>query len=92
MQGIKDLIGPKATEYLGLFVYTLLLPFLIYLVPHTLSLSLSETELHSKGLDIPRILMKITVPNVVFTALFISALNISHQIKDLRLMESNDHV
>ena len=90
MHRIEDLIGPKAIKYLGLFVDTLILPFLIYLVPHTLSLS--ETELHSKGLDIPRIFVKITVPNVVFKALFISASNISHQIKDLRLRESNDHV
>jgi len=92
MHRIEDLIGPKATKCLGLFVDTLILPFLIYLVPHTLSLSLSETELHSKGFDIPRIFVKITVPIVVFTALFVSASNISHQIKDLRLRESNDHV
>ncbi len=49
MHRIEDLIGPKATKYLGLFVDALILLFLIYLVPHTLSLSLSQTELLSRG-------------------------------------------
>jgi len=63
MHLIEDLIGPKATKYLGLFVDALILLFLIYLVPHTLSLSLSETELHSRGLGIPRIYVTIPAPS-----------------------------
>ena len=91
MHHIEDLIGPKATKYLGLFVDTLILPFLIYLVPHTRSLSLSQTELLSKGLGISRIYVTISFPIAVFMALLVSVSNISHQIKDLRLRESNDH-
>ena len=86
-----NLIGPKATEYLSLFVDALILLFLIYLVPHTRSLSLHQTELLSRELGIPRIYVTIPVAIAVFMALLVSVSNISHQIKDLRLRDSNDH-
>lgn len=91
MHRIENLIGPKATKYLGLFVDVLILLFLIYLVPHALSFSLSQTELLSRGLGIPRIYVTIPGPIAVFMALLVSVSNISRQIKDLRLRESNDH-
>ena len=91
MHRIEDLIGPKAREYLGLFVNALILLFLIYLVPHTLSISLSQTELLFRGLGIPRIYVTIPVPIALFMALLVSVSNIRHQIKDLRLRKSNDH-
>ena len=91
MGRIEDLIGSKVTEYFGFFVDALILVFLIYLVPHARSLSLSQTELLSKGLGISRIYVTISFPIAVFMALLVSVSNISHQIKDLRLRESNDH-
>jgi len=91
MHRFEDLICPKATKYLGLFVDALILLFLIYLVPYTRSLNLNQTELLSKGLGIPRIYVTIPVPVAVFMALLVSVSHISHQIKDLRLRESNDH-
>ena len=91
MHRFEDLIGPKATKYCGLFVNALILLFLIYLVPHTLSISLSQTELLFRGLGIPRIYVTIPVPIALFMALLVSVSNIRHQIKDLRLRKSNDH-
>ena len=85
MHLIEDLIDPKAIKYLGLFVDALVLLFLIYLIPHALSLSLSQTELLSRGLGIPRIYVTIPVPIAAFMALSVNVSNISHQIKDLRL-------
>ena len=91
MHLIEGLIGPKAEKYLGLVIDVFILVFLIYLLPHALKLSLSQTELLSRGLGIPRIYVTIPVPIAVFIALLVSVSNISNQIKDLRLRESNDH-
>ncbi len=85
MNLIEEAIGPKGIQYLGLFVDALILLFLIYLIPHSLSLSLSQTELLSRGLGIPRIYVTIPVPIAAFMALLVSVSNISHQIKDLCL-------
>ena len=85
MHLIEGLIGPKATKYLGLFVDAFILFFLVYLIPYGLSLSLSQTELLSRGLGIPRIYITIPVPITALMALLISVSNISHRIKDLRL-------
>ena len=85
MHLIEGLIGPKAEKYLGLFVDALVLLFLIYLIPHALRLSISQTELLSRGLGIPRIYVTIPVPIAAFMALLVSVSNISHQIKDLHI-------
>ena len=85
MHLIEDLIGPKATKYLSLFVDALILIFIIYLFPHALSLSLSQTELLSRGLGIPRIYVTLPVAIAAFLTLLVCASNIIHQIQDLHL-------
>lgn len=85
MHLIEDLIGPKATKYLSLFVDALILIFIIYLFPHSLSLSLSQTELLSRGLGIPRIYVTLPVAIAAFLTLLVCASNIIHQIQDLHL-------
>ena len=45
MHRIEYLIAPKAKEYFGLYADALILLFLIYLAPHTRSLSLNKTRL-----------------------------------------------
>ena len=84
MHLIEDLIGPKATKYLGLFVDASILLFLIYLVPHALSLSLSQTELLSRGLGMPHIYVTIPVPIAAFVTLLLYVSNTIHQIQDLQ--------
>jgi TRAP-type C4-dicarboxylate transport system permease small subunit len=83
MHLIEDLIGPKATKYLSLFVDVLILIFIMYLFPHALSLSLSQTELLSRGLGIPRIYVTLPVAIAAFLALLVCVSNIIHQIQDL---------
>ena len=83
MHLIEDLIGPKATKYLSLFVDALVFIFIIYLFPHSLNLSLSQTELLSRGLGIPRIYVTLPVPIAAFLALMVSVSNITHQIQNL---------
>ncbi len=85
MNLIEEAIGPNMTKHLGLIVDGFVLVFLIYLFPHAMSLSLSQTQLLSRGLGIPRIYVTIPVPIAAFMALLVSVSNISHQIKDLRL-------
>jgi TRAP-type C4-dicarboxylate transport system permease small subunit len=86
MHLIEDLIGPKATKYLSLFVDALILIFIMYLLPHALSLSLSQTELLSRGLGVPRIYVTLPVAIAAFLALLVSVSNIIHQIRDLHFV------
>lgn len=91
MHLIEDLIGPKAKKYLGLVVDVFILVFMIYLLPHALSLSLSQTELLSRGLGIPRIFVTAPVSIAAFMTLLVCMSNITHQVHDLRLRQTSDH-
>ena len=91
MHLIEDLIGPKAKKYLGLVVDVSILVFMIYLLPHALSLSLSQTELLSRGLGIPRIFVTAPVSIAAFMTLLVCMSNITHQVHDLRLRQTSDH-
>ena len=91
MHLIEDLIGPKAEKLLGLGVDILILVFLAYLLPHALNLSLSQTELLSRGLGIPRIFVTAPVSIAAFMTLLVCMSNIAHQVHDLRLRQTSDH-
>jgi len=86
MHLIEDLIGPKATKYLSFFVDALILIFIMYLFPHALSLSLSQTELLSRGLGIPRIYVTLPVAIAALLTLLVCLSNIIHQIQDLHFV------
>jgi TRAP-type C4-dicarboxylate transport system permease small subunit len=83
MHLIEDVISRKAGTYLGLLVDIGILAFLVYLLPISTSLSLSQTELLSRGLGIPRVYVTIPVPLGILLALPVCISSIWHQIEDL---------
>jgi len=83
MNLIEEVIGPNMTKDLGLIVDGFVLVFLIYLFPHAMSLSLSQTQLLSRGLGIARIYVTLPVSIAVFLTLMVCVSNIIHQTQDL---------
>jgi TRAP-type C4-dicarboxylate transport system permease small subunit len=88
MHLIEEVLGPKGTEYLSLFVEAAVTAFLVYLLPHALKLSLSQTQLLSRGLGIPRIYVTLPVCIAAFLTLLICLANLIHQIQTLCSRES----
>jgi TRAP-type C4-dicarboxylate transport system permease small subunit len=84
MHLIEEVLGPKATRYSSLFVEAAVITFLLYLLPHAVKLSLSQTRLLSRGLGIPRIYVTLPVCIAAFLTLIVCLVNISHQIQALR--------
>lgn len=80
MHLVEEVLGPKGSEYLSLFVEIAVTAFLLYLLPHALRLSLSQTELLSRGLGIPRIYVTLPVCIAAFLTLVVCLSNIFHQI------------
>jgi TRAP-type C4-dicarboxylate transport system permease small subunit len=83
MHLIEGALGAKRSEYLSLFVELAVTAFLLYLLPHALKLSLSQTELLSRGLGIPRIYVTLPVPFAAFLTLLVCLSNILHQVQRL---------
>ena len=81
MHLIEEVLGPKGSKYLSLFVEMAVMAFLVYLLPHALKLSLSQTHLLSRGLGIPRIYVTLPVCIAAFFTLLVCLSNIFHQIQ-----------
>jgi TRAP-type C4-dicarboxylate transport system permease small subunit len=88
MHLIEEVLGPKGTKYLSLFVEVAVTAFLLYLLPHALKLSLSQTQLLSRGLGIPRIYVTLPACIAAFLTLLVCLANMMHQIQALCSRES----
>lgn len=84
MHLIEEVLGPKGTKYLSVFVEVAVTAFLLYLLPYALKLSLSQTRLLSRGLGIPRIYVTLPVCIAAFLTLLVCLVNIWRQIQALR--------
>jgi len=84
MHLIEEITGDRARVYIALAVETLVIAFLVYLVPLACSLSLSQIEMLSRGLGIPRVY--ITLPVAIGTGLClpIGLSNFIHHLQNLR--------
>jgi TRAP-type C4-dicarboxylate transport system permease small subunit len=84
MHLIEEVLGTKGSEYLALFVEMAVTAFLVYLLPHAVKLSFSQTQLLSRGLGLPRIYVTLPVCIAAFLTLLVCLSNLFHQIHLLR--------
>ncbi len=84
MHLIEEIIPKGATKYLNLIVDVIILTFLVYLLPLSISLSAGQIDILSRGLGIPRIYITLPVPIGIAITLLVSVSNIIHQIPNLR--------
>jgi TRAP-type C4-dicarboxylate transport system permease small subunit len=84
MHLIEGIISKGAARYLNLIVDVIILAFLVYLLPLSVSLCAGQIDMLSRGLGIPRIYITLPVPIGVTITLLVSVSNIIHQIPNLR--------
>lgn len=84
MHLIEEISGRRARVYIALAVETLVIAFLVYLVPLAFSLSLSQIEMLSRGLGIPRVYITLPVAIGAGLSLPIGLSNFIHHLQDLR--------
>jgi len=84
MHLIEEISGKRAAKYLNLIVDIIILAFLVYLLPLSISLSAGQIDMLSRGLGIPRIYVTLPVPIGIAITLLVSVSNIIHQFPNLR--------
>jgi len=84
MHLIEEIISKGTARYLNLIVDIIILCFLVYLLPLSISLSTGQIDMLSRGLGIPRFYITLPVPIGIAITLLVSVSNIIHQIPNLR--------
>ena len=83
MHLIQEVIGHHRVKYVNLLAVSLILAFLIYLLYQGLSLSLTQFEVYSRGLGIPRVYVTIPVSFGAALSIPIGFLHFYRHLRDL---------
>jgi TRAP-type C4-dicarboxylate transport system permease small subunit len=83
MHLIEEILGPRGVRLLAVVVECSVIAFFVYLLPNALHLSLSQIDMLSRGLGIPRIWVTLPVPLAAGLTLLVCLSNLAHQVADL---------